>query len=71
MERGSAMDSAELERLLAQLEGTENGLFRLIEAEPAVIREPKVQEALAHLKGALESLGAAKDRLASSGLRRN
>jgi hypothetical protein len=65
------MDSAELERLLAQLEGTENGLFRLIEAEPAVIHEPKVQEALAHLKGAMESLGAAKDRQAAGGFSRN
>jgi hypothetical protein len=56
------MNSAELERLLDQLEGAENSLFGLIEAEPMVIREPEVQQALVHLKGAVESLAAAKDK---------
>jgi hypothetical protein len=58
------MDSTELERLLGQLESAENGLFHLIEADPLVIREPTVQQALAHLKGALDSLRAARQKIA-------
>ena len=53
------MDSDELERALMQLDQAESCVFRLVELEPDLIRQPEILDVLTHLKGAIESLRAA------------
>lgn len=64
------VDALQLEQVLAQMELAENSLFRLLEAEPAMIHQPELQDVLSHLKGAVASLEAAKKRLEGRGSRR-
>ena len=56
------MDRDELERALTQLDQAETCVFRLVELEPDLIRQPEIVAALTHLKSAIDSLKAAGQR---------
>ncbi len=53
------MDRDELERALTQLDQAETCVFRLVELEPDLIRQPEILDVLTHLKSAIDSLRAA------------
>lgn len=53
------MDRDELERALTQLDQAETCVFRLVELEPDLIRQPEIVAVLTHLKSAIESLRVA------------
>ena len=56
------MDRDELERALAQLDQAESCVFRLVELEPDLIRQPEIVAVLTHLKSAIDSLKAAGNK---------
>jgi hypothetical protein len=56
------MDRDELERALTQLDQAETYVFRLVELEPDLIRQPEIVAVLTHLKSAIDSLKAAAQK---------
>ncbi len=50
------MDPDQLEVTLAQLDQAETCVFRLLEAEPDLIRQPEILDVLMHLKSAIAAL---------------
>jgi hypothetical protein len=61
------MDRDELDRALTQLDQAETCVFRLVELEPDLIRQPEILDVLTHLKSAIESLRAAGHKSVSAG----
>jgi hypothetical protein len=56
------MDPDQLEVALAQLDQAETCVFRLVEAEPDLIRQPEILAVLMHLKSAITALQGAGER---------
>lgn len=50
------MHADEFELALAKLDQAESCVFRLVEAEPDLIRQPEILDILMHLKNAISSL---------------
>ena len=60
------MNRDELERALTQLDQAETCVFRLVEMEPDLIRQPEILDVMTHLKSAIASLRAAGSKASTS-----
>ena len=64
------MDPNQLELALAQLDQAETYVFRIVEAEPDLIRQPEILDVLMHLKSAITALQTLSQRSSDQGGRR-